>query len=216
MSWTIILLNAFELLAAITGFAVYHKIANRHHRYFPWYLLAVFVTEIMAEYIAWELHHPALNNAIYRYWGIPFQFLFFYWLFYQSFKGSRLTVWPLIAAVIYLIILVIDLVQLRHHALRFTIFSYCSGGILLLIVILIYFNSLMKSDQILNYSRSFMFWVSLGLLVFYLLTLPFFGLRNFLYRNCRELFTIYGYFTLILNYLMYSCFIIAFLCQKKN
>jgi len=216
MSWTILVLNFVEMLAAVIGFAVYTRLANRYYRFFPWYLLAVFLTEVVAEFIAWKLHLPALNNAIYRYWGIPLQFFFFYWLFYQTFKHSNLKPWPVLAGILYLLILLTDLFQLADKPLRFTIFSYCSGGILLLILIIMYFISLMKSDQILKYSRSFMFWISLGLLLFYLLTLPFYGLRNFLYKNYTDLFTVYNYFTLVLNYLMYTCFIIALLCQKKN
>lgn len=216
MNWTIVLLNGFELMAAITGFAVYPKLANRYYRLFPWYLLAIFFTEVIAEYIAWGFNNPALNNAIYRYWGIPLQFFFFFWLFYQTFKESKLKYWPIWAALIYSIVLLADLVSLRHLSLRFTILSYCTGGILLLSVIISYFILLMKSDQILKFKQSFMFWVSLGLLLFYLLTLPYFGLRNILYKNYRALFDVYGYFMLILNYLMYSCFITAFLCVKKN
>ena len=47
------------------------------------------------------------------------------------------------------------------------------------IFILIYFKELLNSERVLNYKRLLPFWISVGFLIFYLTTIPFFTLFYF-------------------------------------
>jgi hypothetical protein len=216
MSWLIIVLNILELLSCIAGFIFWSKIKNTYWKWFPVYLGIIFLTEITAEYLLHVKNDLASNIAIYSYFGIPLQFFFFYWIFYQEFRNTKNSKWPLISAVIYLICLVADLLYISKIKFYFESFSYIIGCIFLLILILIYLASFTRSDAIIKYKSDMMFWVSLGLVIFYAGAMPFFAFRKALYVEYNDLFYVYWYIQFGLNYLMYLFFIVSFIWGKPK
>ena len=192
MVWQIFVLNGLELSAAITGFIVWNKIQNSFWKYFPIYLLVIFLIEVFAEYILHATHNLPFNVSIYRWVGIPIQFFFLFWIFHQHFKSTNPTHIPMYAAVIYIISWLVDLGLINVEVkLWFDSLSYTIGCILLLICVLIYFYRFIGSDDVLDFKSSAMFWVSVGIIIFYLGTLPFWGLRTSLYRHYRSAFNVY-------------------------
>ncbi len=216
MSWFIIILNLLELLACVTGFIFWSKIKHRYWKWFPLYLSAIFITEIAGDFFLHVKGNLQLNIALYSYFGIPLQFLFFYWLFYQQFKNTNTSKWPLISAVIYLICLVADLLHINKIELFFESFSYIVGCLFLLVLTLMYFARFMKSEEIMQYKSSMMFWVSIGLLAFYVGTMPFWAFRKYLYVNHKVFFYSYWYIQFGLNYLMYLLFTVSFIWGKPK
>ncbi len=208
MRWQLIVLNILELSACITGFLYWKKIKNSFWRWFPVYLGVIFLTEITGEYFLYELHDLETNIAIYSYFGIPLQFFFLYWLFYQHFKNTKNSKWPLLSAAIYSFCWLGDTF---FFDMLFDSFSYTIGCTLLLILLLIYFIKFLNSRQLLSYKFSMMFWVCLGVLIFYIGALPFFGLRTVYYSQFPEFFYVYWYVQFVLNYLMYISFCISFI-----
>jgi hypothetical protein len=214
MSWLIVVLNILELSACVAGFIYWNKIKQSYWRWFPVYLGVIILTELTGEYLLNVKHDLKLNIAIYSYFGIPIQFFFFYWIFYQQFKGTAKSKWPLVSAVIYFICLVADLLYISKIRLFFESFSYIIGCIFLLILILLYFTRFIKSDEIIKYKSCLMFWVCTGLMFFYIGSLPFYAFRTDLYREHRSFFYIYWYIQFGLNYLMYLLFIVSFIWGK--
>jgi hypothetical protein len=98
----------------------------------------------------------------------------------------------------------------------FSSFSYTIGNIILLGLILSCLYKIIKSDDILQFRASMMFWVCLGLLFFYLGSLPFFGLWNYLNNNHPAIFDNYWYIQMALNYLMYFTFSLGFIWHKPK
>src|SRR5215813_6505504 len=82
-------LNLLELMACITGFFYWKKISKNYWRWFPVYLAVLFVTELAGKYVLYILKDKELNAQLYDYFGIPLQFLFFFWLFYKSADSSK-------------------------------------------------------------------------------------------------------------------------------
>ena len=211
----VILINLFELLACLTGFVTIRKLQGSYWYYFPFYLAVVFITEVSAEYITYALHNAYLNTLIYKYFGIPIQFLFFYWIFYRYFSTGPRRVWVAVLSSVYIMCLLADLLYLGKMSF-FASFSYMAGNIVLLVLILMFYIQFINSDEVQQYRYSMMFWVCLGMLLFYLGTLPFYGLRNMLYDQYTQLFYIYYYASFVLNYTMYIMFIIAFIWARPN
>jgi len=209
-----IVLNGFELAACIVGFVVWKKIKNSYWRWFPFYLALIVLIEITAEYFLHVRNNLAVNNGIYQYFGLPLEFLFFYWLLYRYFNNESR--WPLYAAAIYLACWLLDIFYLGQLSLYFESISYIIGTILLAILLLIFFIDFSKSDAILKYQSSMMFWVCAGLMIFYIGTLPFYGLHTTLYRMDKHFFYAYWYIQFALNYLMYTLFVVAFIWGKPN
>ncbi|HEV7779936.1 MAG TPA: hypothetical protein VGO58_01655 [Chitinophagaceae bacterium] len=216
MSLFLFILNGFELAACIVGFLYWNKIKGTHWKWFPVYLAAIVLGEIAAEFFLHIKKDLATNGAIYSYFVIPLEFFFFYWLFYRQFKHTKSSKWPLIAAAIYFVCLVADLLYINKIDFFFESFSLVVGSLFFLVLLLIYFRKFMKSEEIVNYRSSMMFWVCLGLMIFYIGSMPFSAFRTFLWEKHNDLFYIYWYAQFILGYLMYSLFIVSFIWGKPK
>lgn len=219
MDWPYMLLNIFELTACIAGFVCWNKIRHTYWRWFPVYLAIIVLAELTGEYLLHVEKNLELCINLYSYFTIPAEFIFFYWVFYKYFNsiGSNNNRWPLYAAAIYLICWLIDSLYIKGKMkLLFDSFSYTMGNILLLVLILSFFIKFIKSEELLKYRSNNMFWVCLGLLVFYLGSLPFYGIRTTLYRQYRDIFYLYWYIQFGLGYLMYLFFTISFIWGKPK
>lgn len=153
---------------------------------------------------------------MYRYFGIPIQFLFYFWLFRKYFFDSAQRYWPVAGLIIYVLSWLGEMFFFEKAKYWFMSFSYTIGNIVLLVLIITFFIKFIHSEQILKYRESTMFWVCLGLLSFYLGTFPFYALRNTLFHNYNEVFNIYYHVNFILDYLMYIFFTIAFIWGRPK
>ena len=220
MSWFVIIQDFFELIACIAGFLFWEKIRHSYWRWFPVYLTVIFLTELVGEYTVYVNNNVDLNVAIYKYWGIPIQFFFFYWLFHKKSIRRRNHRWPLYAAATYFLWLLSDIfswpgvLYTNISKFRFLATSYAIGTVLLLVLTLMYLVNFVKSEERISFRSDMMFAVAFGLLVFYMLSMPFDMLRTTLYYNYKEIFYIYWHIQYILDYLMYIMFAIAFIYGK--
>ena len=112
---------------------------------------------------------------------------------------------------VYLLSFAADQYFFQGKPFVFDSFSYCIGNLVLLVIIIAFFIKFSRGDDILNYSSSMIFWVSLGALVFYLGTLPYFGLIHLLYDKHRVIFNYYTYLFFVFDWIMYLLFIIGFI-----
>lgn len=205
-----------ELAAAVSGFLAWKKIKYGYWKWFPVYLAVIFLAELMGEYSAAVLQNNELHMAVYNYFSIPLQFLFFYWLFYRYFKGSD-AAWAAVAGtVLYIILYFLDIFWLSEYTFTFKSFSYMAGNIILLVLIILFFIRFTTSSEILHYRESRMFKVCIGLLLFYLGTLPFFGLWHNLWKYYPNFAYNYWYVQIVMGTLMYLCFAISFVWSKRN
>lgn len=74
----------------------------------------------------------------------------------------------------------------------------------------LYLRQLLMTDEILNYKELLPFWVSVGFLAFYLPSIPFFSILN--YMKTRGLFFILSILVILMNTLI----IYGLLCSKKE
>jgi hypothetical protein len=209
-----ILLFAFEVISCITGFVMSKKLNSNHWKWFPYYLTFIVLAELPGKYFLAQ-HMYEECTMYYNIIVIPIEFSFFYWLFYMQFRLSKQKNIPIFCGAIYLLCWSIDNFYLTKVDFWFS-FSYTCGNILLLVLILTYFINLVTTDAILNYKQDMLFWVSTGLLLFYLGTFPYYGLRNTLVYNYRQLYITYSYIMYILNCLMYLMFTFSFIWGKPN
>lgn len=209
-------LNLFEALACITGFIYWKKIRNTYWKWFPVYLGIILLTEITGEIAGYRLQWFQFNRNLYTFFCIPFQFLFFYWLLWKYFERSSYKYWALAGAGAYLLSFFINIFFLAGMRFAFFSFSYMMGNLVLLVLIILFFRIFTKGNKILEYRSTNMFWVCLGLLIFYLLSLPLYGLWNTLAVKHPKLFDNYWIITMILNYLMYLLFTLSFVWGKPK
>ena len=183
--------------------------------YFPFYLLFIVLSEFLGDYL--KVHNMVYENIhFFNYFEIPIEFNFSFWLFFNFFKNTRYRMLPIICSVIYLLCWIIDIVYLSRLRFFFYSFSYTIGNLVLLVLILLYFIQLVMSDAILSFRENMMFWVSLGLLLYYLGSFPYYGLHNTIAFKYREINIAYTYIVDILDCLMYLMFTFSFIWGKPN
>ncbi|MBK7559530.1 MAG: hypothetical protein IPI54_15350 [Chitinophagaceae bacterium] len=209
-------LNVFEALACLAGFIYWAKIRNTYWKWFPVYLAIILITEVAGEITGYRLGWVQFNRNLYTFFCIRFQFLFFFWLFWIYFEKPIYKNWAFTGAIIYLLSFVINISFLFNIRFAFFSFSYMMGNIILLILTILFFRIFIKGNEILEYRSSSMFWICVGLLLFYLLSLPLYGLWNTLAVKYPVLFNRYWIITTILNYLMYLLFTLSFIWGKPK
>lgn len=209
-------LNTMEFLACFTGFLYFRKIKNSHWKFFPFYLGFIFLIEMTAKWAQRDLSNIQFVLNLYKYVGIPIQFLFFFWIFFKHDQQKDYKTWSFTALLIYVISFIFDEFFMKGGVYWFNSISYTCGNIVLLVLIIRYFYHLTKSNELLYFREKQMFWVCLGLLIFYLGTMPYFGLYNTLRNNYPALFKLYWHLQMALNICMYACFSISFIWSKSK
>nr|BFF38926.1 hypothetical protein BACY1_07310 [Tenacibaculum mesophilum] len=91
-------------------------------------------------------------------------------------------------------------------------FRYCLlvESIVIGVYVLLFLRNLLLSDKILSYKKSLSFWISIGFMVFYLPSIPFFIILE--YMQNRKLFFVLDVLTILMGLLI----IYGLLCSKKK
>lgn len=71
------------------------------------------------------------------------------------------------------------------------------GNVLISVYILMYLRVLLLSNEILNYKKQLPFWVSVGFLVFYLASIPFFSMHK--YFENRSIYYVINILVILMN-----------------
>ncbi len=91
------------------------------------------------------------------------------------------------------------------------------GSVYLLILILLYHISLLKSNKILAINKSIEFYISIGLLVWHISGTPLFIYNRYFSLENSEFIEFHGFFLEMLNVFLYGIMILGFLvCAKLN
>ncbi|MEM9982084.1 MAG: hypothetical protein AAF734_06285, partial [Bacteroidota bacterium] len=90
------------------------------------------------------------------------------------------------------------------------------NNIIIIFIIITYFLDLLRKPTVVDLIRLPLFWISVGLLFFYIGNTPFHGILNYLNQHYRQMAVEYMLLTHILIIIMYICFIIGFLCRPLN
>ena len=209
-----LVLNGFELLAFIAGLIVFKSLKQSYWKWFVFYLGLIVVAEFSSEYLL--IVERKSNQWIYTWIVIPIEFIFFIWLYYKYFQSSRFQIWVQSFGLMYILAFVADMAWLRNLQFAFSSLSYLIGSIFILLLIMFYFLRLIKDEKVLTFKKDMMFWVSTGLLVFFLGSLPFYGLWNTLMTKVPKIFNLYWMVQMFFNCLMYLFFAFAFLWGKPK
>lgn len=206
-----------EIMACAAAFVAMPRLKNSFWKWMPFYLLAIVMWELLGYYLA---DVPALkkyNPMMYNYFISPIMIVFPNWLLYKNVQlyNKAKANWVLYGIGVYLVCLLIDWLLIPESSLWVTTFSYCVGIVILLFSILLFFYFYINSDDIIFFKKDTIFWICLGLFLYYVAALPFEGLRNTLLKH-PSLFLIGWYIDMGLNCLMYCSFIIAFVWAKQR
>lgn len=216
----VLLRNYFFIYIFLVGaFGLFYtrKQPKSYWATFPWFLIIVALLDGGGLVINQKFlrTYPKLNFYYYQLLVIPFQVIYYFWLINRNIvTGKRVYYTGIVLFLISVFLEGFAVIKLEGYF--FNSFSYMVANLLMLAHILRYFYQLSKNDRILFFYRERMFWVSLGLLVFWLGALPLFGIFNYLVTNYPKVFMIYFNLILIFNFIMYTCFLISFIWAVKE
>ncbi|MBC7640936.1 MAG: hypothetical protein H7174_01140 [Flavobacterium sp.] len=135
------------------------------------YLFYLVIYELLSKEIR-AISNETFDKAL-SFITIPIEFLFFIWLFaLKSLKNIKLY---FVYTTIYLLSFLPKL-SLEKGMYYFNSFNYLIGGFILMYLILLELYQQIKSDEILISKQKKMFYITLGVGLFYIGNLPFFGL----------------------------------------
>lgn len=207
-------LDYYILLVGFFGFIYTWNQPKSYWKSFPIFLIALAILDKSGILINKYLGH---SYIVYYFtlFIIPFQIIYYLWVLNKNMKTERRLHY--IGLAVYFLSLIAEVLFYRtSKSPYFLSLSYTIGNFVLLASILRYFYQLSINEKILTFFRERMFWISLGLLIFWLGTLPFYGIFNFLYDSYPDIFHYYYPFVLVFNYTMYTCFLISFIWGKKS
>lgn len=203
MYWT-------EGLSAAVAILFYNRIKNQYWKYFAFYLVLIFICESIGKW-GGELI-PYNKIAFYNYFVIPLQFIFFYWLYAaKSFNKEKLFFG--LSALYLLSFIPSELVFFRDK-IMFSL-NYTLGCLILMILVIMEYYKQINSADILNFNKNKMFYINLGVTLFYIGTLPFWTFLDFI-GEYRRLYNIYFSYFLITGVIMYVLFSISFIWGKQS
>ncbi len=200
-----------ELLCAIIGSIYYHKYKDSILKYFLVYLWAIVLFEYSG-YVTREYFNAKSN-------GIIFNIFFFLNYMYLSSLYYKIVQHPLRKKailsflIVYLASIVIGGIY-ENYVYQFQSIPFITASFLLVIQIAFYFTEILNSKKVLHVKRNLFFWISIGVLIFYIGSIPFrIAINYYVHKGSfNNLFSINYILIILLN----TCYIIGFICSNKT
>lgn len=198
--YLIILLHYCEFIAMISSVLYYDKVKNTYWKWFTFYLIYIFIYEITTCFVQSHSNIEVINYLAFI--QIPIEFIFFFWLFAcKSLERKNLF---FIAVTVYLGSFFIES-QISNTKFIFKSINNFIGTIILLILVILEFIKQIKSDSILLYKENKMFYINIGVILFYIGSMPFMGLYNYIMKE-PEIWNNYYIYFMLSNCVMYLLF----------
>lgn len=201
-----------EFISALVGFVYLFKLKKSYWKYFSFYLIFIFIQEFFGIN---NISFMGISKGYYyAFIGIPIQYLFFFWLYaYKSLKNKKLFI---IFIIIYLS--TYFFVELYYKEMDWVYpLNLTVGTILLMTLIVLEFKKQIITDDILQFKENKMFYINIGVMLFYVGTFPYFAFEKTLSQNAYvDISNFYYAYFLGSNYAMYLLFAASFIWGKNH
>lgn len=205
------LLLVAEFIAAVTGFIYWKKVKDTPWKYFPFYLALISISEIINKILV--INEILVFQKYFTFFIIPLEFVFFYYMLAVHIQKK---IWKKIIAVGGVVCIFFLYTEAITGQALFWVhpYSYTFANLLLIIFIFAYLIEYIKNTDVPNFKYNNMFWVCLGLLIFYIGSFPYYGLVQYL--DASSIFrSRYWIAQNILNCMMYISFTLSFIFWKR-
>jgi len=199
-----------EGIAAFIALVFFNKAKSTHYIYFCTFLIFIFACEMFGKFGDNFITYK--KKYFFNYLVIPLEFIFFYWLYaYKSLKNKK--IFYAITALFVLSYIPHELYYVNSkHVFSF---NYTFGSFLLMFLVVLEYYKQINSENILHFIENKMFYINLGVTLFYIGTLPFwtFYFQIFEYKKIWNMYLIYFRITGITMYLLFAS---SFIWGKQN
>lgn len=207
-------LRYLELLSAIIGTLMLYKYKHTFLKYFLILLWYTALNEFLGAYIVnyQKTNNLEVNNQIIYNIYNTINFVVLLLIYKHYIQSKTFKKWIVGFIITYLIIFVIYGFYENYLVVGQSI-AYIVGASFLIITIAYYFIEILNSDKVLNIQKSLLFWISVGLLLFHIGSIPFRIVSNY-YATPDLKYMFYTKFVLIA--ILYSLYIIGFIWSDKE
>lgn len=195
----------FDLLLQILTTIISVYFFLKYKTKFMFFLALLLMLSVITESIGAYFIVKEKDSYIYYYIYSFLQFNTISLIYYDLIDKA---LWKKVIVVLSFVFSVFWIVVFFHSSLFF--YLIILGAFNTSLYIFFYLRELLLSDKILNYKKMLSFWVSVGFLVFYLPSIPFFTLWK--YMKGRDLFFILKTLIILMNLFI----IYGLLCSKKE
>ncbi len=199
-----------ELASAIFATIYYYKYKNSVLKYFLWYLWICVLCEYSG-YIMREFFQQINNGIIFNLFFV-YNFLFIFYLYKKVLKGTLRKKIMTLYSIFYTVVFIVCCFTL-NALFGYQSISFFVGAFGIILGIFFYFYEILNSQKVLNVKRNLLFWISIGLLIFYVGSIPLRVVIDY-YANIsfNVLFSIIYILIIIQN----ICYIIGFIWSDKK
>lgn len=220
----------WEFLAALAALIYLKRLKNvpLYKRIFIFYLCAMFLVDVMGYYVAIAYYSDYrifgfTRGTVFQqnYWMFnavkPFAILVYLQFFIAQIRSIKLRKGLTWAAGVFLVSSILNLIFSGEFFIGYITYTPIAGSILLSITIGCYLFEMLTVDRTLIFFKSLSFFVAVGSLIWHLVFTPMFVFNNFSVMDSTPEFVKVYLMTLgLLNFFMYSMFIIGFFVEMKN
>ncbi|MDD7915083.1 hypothetical protein [Polaribacter ponticola] len=170
--------RSLQYISLFVALLYIKKYKSKFYTYFVLYLFCACLTDFVSSFIK-------DNN----FWFINlytfFEFNLVALIYYNLIKSTKT-----LKLIIKLVIVFNLIYFLSFIVVELQKYTTSLEGVVNSVFIILFFKELLNSNKILNYKKLFSFWMSVGFLIFYLVTIPFFTLLFSGFFNSRTMFPI--------------------------
>ncbi|RAV98467.1 hypothetical protein DQQ10_23365 [Pseudochryseolinea flava] len=204
-----------ELVTAIAGIIFYRKYSNSNLKYFVYMLWFIVLVEFAIGTLKQYTEARLQNNYIYNVLT-SLQYAYYFFLYYSIITIPRYRQWVLTFLVMFVVAVVVNFLWIQKLSVTaaFASYTFTLGAILLMMTIALFLVEILNTEKILYFKNYLMFWISIGLFVFYTGIIPFVLSINLLPDFLSNDALAIMFFTL--NLVMYSCFTLGFIISRPQ
>lgn len=204
------LLSITQFLAALIGFVYFFKLKEIRWKLFSVYLVIICLLDQF--WTRTSIFSVDIKNLYNLFIGLPLEFIFLYWLYAQkSLKKIRLFL-LVTFILIGVILFTYNLENIKDaHSLTLNV-----GSLLLIILIVFEYFKQIKNDDILKFKENKMFYINVGVVLFYVGSFPFHVFQKHLYPEYPTFIENYLIYFFISNCIMYLLFAASFIWGKEQ
>jgi hypothetical protein len=196
-----------ELIAFASWVVNYTRIKELKYKLFAFYLGIIAIIELLN--LLYDLP-TAWPNMLVLYVNVPLQFCFlFYFLLYK--RGGKKAILPVVFMCVYLFFFLTERYHFFTLPVNFDSLSYGIGNLLLIAAIVILLADIFRNNDPVVYNKTPLFWILIGLIIFYIGSFPYHNFRNFFWSQKSYYQTAYflHYTSQVFNCMMYLLFAYA-------
>lgn len=208
------------LFSAILSLKSFRLKWPKPYKIFSVLLLSTLAIEVFAIAWKWGLHETNYWNFSHSNLWIYNAFLlgrhlFLLSFFYQVIVSTtvrKIILWSVVPFLLFAIANY-QFIQTPHYVNTYTIILANTVTIMLSLT---FFYQILNDNNLTKLYSNSIVWISLGSFIYYSGTLPFFLLFNYLIKENIPMALSYLYINTALNTIMYTCFLISFLCKPHH